>query len=269
MGRSDRGAREGGQGGARRYHSPLSLGAKFGKVGLAAKGIFTTKADSGYDDDRTSRYHFPNQYLDRALQMVGDLAVYYEPRRNGGRSAYIAVVQVDSIIPDRSRSAHSYARVSAYLDFDQPVPFRSSGRLYERRLESSGDTGLSGEFRNAVGLLSDDEFAAILSGQVDRLAILPREIWVIDYKTNRAPPRDATATPPVYVKQMAAYRALLSAIYPGRAVRCFLLWTDGPILTELGTAAKMKADQIAQAKKAAQAKHRGLRFTKLVPPGAS
>jgi putative restriction endonuclease len=127
------------------------------------KGIFTTKVDSGYDDDRTSRYHFPKQYLERALQTVGDFAIYYEPRRNGGRSAYIAVVQVDSITPDSSRSGHNYANVSAYLDFDRPVPFRDADGLFERRLRSSGDTGLSGEFRNAIRLLHDDEFAAILT----------------------------------------------------------------------------------------------------------
>ena len=70
----------------------------------------------------------------------------------------------------------------------------------------------------------------VVSGQVDRLAVGAREILVVDYKTNRSPPRDA---PAIYVKQMAAYRALLRLIYPGRAVRCFLLWTVGPMLTEL------------------------------------
>jgi ATP-dependent helicase/nuclease subunit A len=84
-----------------------------------------------------------------------------------------------------------------------------------------------------TGLVGDTAF----SGQVDRLAITPEEILVIDYKTNRAPPRDAGATPPLYVAQMAAYRALLRAIYPGRRVRCFLMWTDGPILAELDAAA--------------------------------
>jgi len=128
-----------------------------------AKGIFTTKVDSGYDDDRTSRYHFPKQYLERALQTIGDFVIYYEPRRNGGRSAYIAVVRVDSITPDASRPAHSYANVSAYLDFDRPAPFRTADGLFEQRLQSAGDTGLSGEFRNAVRLLHDDEFAAILA----------------------------------------------------------------------------------------------------------
>lgn len=91
------------------------------------------------------------------------MVIYYEPRRNGGRSSYIAVVQVDSITPDTSRPDHSYAYVSAFLDFDKPVPFRSSGGLFERRLQSDGDTGLSGEFRNAIRLLSEDEFTAILT----------------------------------------------------------------------------------------------------------
>ena len=74
----------------------------------------------------------------------------------------------------------------------------------------------------------------VVSGQVDRLAIGAREILVIDYKTNRTPP---PAPPALYVEQMAAYRALLRLIYPGRAVRCFLLWTVGPTLAELPEAA--------------------------------
>jgi ATP-dependent helicase/nuclease subunit A len=75
--------------------------------------------------------------------------------------------------------------------------------------------------------------AHIVSGQVDRLAIGAREILVIDYKTNRSPPAQA---PALYVRQMAAYRALLGLIYPGRTVRCFLLWTVGPTLSELPAA---------------------------------
>jgi ATP-dependent helicase/nuclease subunit A len=84
----------------------------------------------------------------------------------------------------------------------------------------------------------------VVSGQVDRLAIGAREILVIDYKTNRSPPREP---PAIYVKQMAAYRALLRRIYPGRAVRCFLLWTVGPTLTELDAALLDAASPAAHA----------------------
>ncbi len=73
----------------------------------------------------------------------------------------------------------------------------------------------------------------IISAQVDRLAITATEVWVVDYKTNRPPPRDAALVDIAYVFQMANYRAALQAIYPDRTVRCVLLWTDGPFTMEL------------------------------------
>jgi ATP-dependent helicase/nuclease subunit A len=75
--------------------------------------------------------------------------------------------------------------------------------------------------------------ARSLSGQIDRLVVTPGEVRIVDYKTNRPPPLKAADVPPIYLGQMAAYRATLAAIYPGRRVRCALLWTDGPSLLEL------------------------------------
>ncbi len=73
----------------------------------------------------------------------------------------------------------------------------------------------------------------VISGQVDRLVISPDSVTVLDYKTNRPVPSDPSATPKVYLKQMAAYRAVLRLIYPDMPVRCVLLWTDGPRLMTL------------------------------------
>jgi len=73
----------------------------------------------------------------------------------------------------------------------------------------------------------------ILSGQIDRLCVMADEVLVVDYKTNRPPPRDESAVAVVYLKQMAAYRSLLQKIYPDKTVRCALLWTDGPHLMPL------------------------------------
>jgi ATP-dependent helicase/nuclease subunit A len=77
---------------------------------------------------------------------------------------------------------------------------------------------------------------SIVSGQVDRLTVTPGEVLVVDYKTNRSAPRTAAETPALYLKQMAQYRALLRSIYPGRTVRCYLLWTEGPLLVLLADA---------------------------------
>lgn len=72
-----------------------------------------------------------------------------------------------------------------------------------------------------------------LSGRIDRLCVTDDAVWIVDYKTNRPPPREVEKVPAIYLQQMAAYRAALSRIYPGKAVRCVLLWTDGPFMMEL------------------------------------
>ena len=72
--------------------------------------------------------------------------------------------------------------------------------------------------------------ARVVSGQIDRLAVQEDEVLLVDYKTNRSPPSDVAGVAPLYLRQLAAYRALLAAIYPGRRIRAAFLWTDGPRL---------------------------------------
>ncbi len=72
-----------------------------------------------------------------------------------------------------------------------------------------------------------------ISGQVDRLYVGKDEIRIIDYKTNRPPPEDVADVDQTYIRQLAAYRAVLQDIYPDRPIRCFLLWTYGPRLMEV------------------------------------
>ncbi len=125
--------------------------------------IFTIKAGSGYDDVPEEKYHFPAQYLSRVRQAIGDLIVYYEPRRGDGRLSYIAVARVDQVEADATRDGHYYARISDYLNFDRPVSFRNGAMLFESTLHGQGKSGLSGEFRNAVRLLEPHEFEAIIA----------------------------------------------------------------------------------------------------------
>jgi ATP-dependent helicase/nuclease subunit A len=70
-------------------------------------------------------------------------------------------------------------------------------------------------------------------GQIDRMAVTAESVLIVDYKSGRAPPATAAATPVAYLRQLAAYRALLRAIYPDRAVHPALLWTEGPRLDRL------------------------------------
>jgi len=73
----------------------------------------------------------------------------------------------------------------------------------------------------------------VVVGQVDRLLVKPDNVMIVDYKSSQLPPSDAEDVSPVYLKQMAAYRAVLSSAFPGRAIDCALLWTDTPSLMPL------------------------------------
>jgi ATP-dependent helicase/nuclease subunit A len=66
---------------------------------------------------------------------------------------------------------------------------------------------------------------ALVSGQIDRLVVTADEVLIVDFKTNQAAPRDASEAPAAYVRQLALYRAVLSRLYPQRAIRAALLWT--------------------------------------------
>ncbi|MDR3531489.1 MAG: double-strand break repair helicase AddA [Rhodopila sp.] len=72
-----------------------------------------------------------------------------------------------------------------------------------------------------TGVVAD----SVVGGLVDRLVVLPDRVLVADFKTNRRPPARMADTPVLYLRQMASYRAVLRAIFPGRPVRCALIWT--------------------------------------------
>ena len=81
----------------------------------------------------------------------------------------------------------------------------------------------------AVGKVSDADFEAEVlkaDGPV-----------VVDFKTNRAAPRLAAEAPPAYVRQLALYRMILRKLYPQRAIRAALLWTEIPELMEISASA--------------------------------
>jgi ATP-dependent helicase/nuclease subunit A len=134
-----------------------------------------------------------------------------------------------------------------------------------RRYLTSKDRGLSDEecsalARNVMLIMDDPRFAVLFSGAgkaevpivgrvavggsmravagvVDRLVATDDAILIADYKTNRDPPHTLADAPPAYVGQLALYRAVLMQLYPGRAVRAVLVWTEGPDLMEVSAEA--------------------------------
>lgn len=82
-----------------------------------------------------------------------------------------------------------------------------------------------------VGRIARAGTTVAVSGQVDRLAVTAQAVLIGDYKTGRIP-RDLDEVAPAHVTQLALYREVLASLYPGRAVRAVLIFTDGPVALE-------------------------------------
>lgn len=151
-----------------------------------AKAVFTTRISPAYKDVPERFYHFPRTYLRQAEAAVGDMIVYYEPRRTGvenvsghGRQAYFAVARVTRIRSDPDLANHFYADVEDYLDFDRPVPFKANNAYLESALERDDGLTNKGAFGRSVRVLLEHEFAAIMSvGYSDSITEMPASIEV-------------------------------------------------------------------------------------------
>lgn len=84
-----------------------------------------------------------------------------------------------------------------------------------------------------IGTVAGPDGPEVISGQVDRLVVRESGIMILDYKTSRPPPETPERVAPAYIRQMAAYRAVLSELWPDRPVSCALLWTAVPRLMAL------------------------------------
>jgi ATP-dependent helicase/nuclease subunit A len=73
-----------------------------------------------------------------------------------------------------------------------------------------------------AGIIADAE----IGGLVDRLAITQTAILLADYKTDRTPPASPADIPAAYLRQLAAYSAILQQIFPNLPVECTLIWTE-------------------------------------------
>ena len=73
----------------------------------------------------------------------------------------------------------------------------------------------------------------VISGQIDRLVILPKEIMIIDYKTNRPAAKSLADVPLSYIKQIKAYKKLISEIYPDKKITTCILWTNTAQMMEI------------------------------------
>ncbi|MFN3594665.1 MAG: UvrD-helicase domain-containing protein, partial [Thiobacillaceae bacterium] len=66
--------------------------------------------------------------------------------------------------------------------------------------------------------------------RIDRLVDFGDEVWVLDYKTGDVSEADPKRRAEPYRDQLAAYRAAMGQLYPGRRLRAALIFADASLL---------------------------------------
>ena len=156
-----------------------------------------------------------------------DLAILRQVRAAAlakGRMVH-ALLQHLPDLPEAGRraAAERFLERAPELDFAARAGIRAAvlGILDDPELRPLFGPGSRAEVPIA-GVVGDVE----IGGLIDRLAVGADEIILADYKTDRNPPAASSAVPPAYLRQLAAYRALLRQIHPGHAITCALIWTQ-------------------------------------------
>jgi putative restriction endonuclease len=144
-----------------------------------AKGVFTTQIYSKYNDLPEYRYHFPKMYLSRVQKTLDDWIIYYEPSRNDpagtertGRLSYFATAHVNEIKEDPDNPDHYYVYIDNYLELTSDVPFKFGTTFLERKLGRPDGRTNTGMFQNAVRIITDNEFQAILNLGLTEVPVL-------------------------------------------------------------------------------------------------
>jgi ATP-dependent helicase/nuclease subunit A len=182
----------------------------------------------------------PSRLGDEGPAILSPLAGLDSARFQRGRLIH----RLLQFLPDRAPDARAKAAARFLAQSRHGLSPGAQHEIAEAALRVLADPGFALLFGPAsraevplAGHIALGGATRPIFGVVDRLAIAPGDIAIIDYKTDRHPPDDPAAVPPGYRRQLAVYRALLARLYPGRAIHCALLWTETPALMTLPPAA--------------------------------
>jgi ATP-dependent helicase/nuclease subunit A len=162
---------------------------------------------------------------------LGPLALGQDGRYARGRLVHALLQHLPEIVPeDQERAARAFVAARG-----ADLPQKLKDEIVAETLAIVQDPAFAPLFQPG----SHAEVPVVariggydLEGQIDRLAEVEGGLIILDYKTNRPPPKTLDEVSPAYIAQLAGYRTVLKGLFPGR-LRAALLWTDGPRLMEI------------------------------------
>ena len=221
----------------RRFGHDPARGGEAGATASGASPLPDWASRPAPAEPRALRWASPSEIADRAraaapspLAGSGGLGRF----RRGELIHKLFEILPDLSEGDRRDAAAAYLTRQPDLAYDQQQEIAASvfAVLEDARFAQVFGEGSRAEVAVA-GAAAGLPAGLAIAGRIDRLVVTPRRVLVVDYKSNRPAPARIEDADPAYLGQMAAYRAVLRALYPDRPVEAALLWTDGPKLTPI------------------------------------
>lgn len=139
--------------------------------------------------------------------------------------------RLPDVAPERRAEA-----AAAWLK-QQDAPVEEAAAYAAEALRVIDDPAFGAVFgpgsRAETPLIATLEDGTVVRGVIDRMIVTADAVLLLDFKTDRPPPDAVADTPQRMLAQMAAYRAALRLVFPTRAIRSALLWTEAPRLVVL------------------------------------
>ena len=79
-----------------------------------------------------------------------------------------------------------------------------------------------------VDVVATLEDGLAVAGRIDRFVETAEDVRIADFKTGRPYEKPA----PEHLRQLALYRAAVAPMYPGKKLRCFLIFTRTAAIVE-------------------------------------
>jgi ATP-dependent helicase/nuclease subunit A len=159
-----------------------------------------------------------------------------DKRFRRGLLVHALLARLPEIAPeDRHAIALKFLSAQRGIEDADSIAGETLRILNDPRFGAAFAPGSRAEAGLVAGLPELGEGARI-NGRIDRLAVSEDEVLIVDFKTNRPPPKTESELPQIYRTQMALYRAGARRIFPGRRIACALVWTEGPSLMPLSEA---------------------------------
>jgi ATP-dependent helicase/nuclease subunit A len=117
-----------------------------------------------------------------------------------------------------------FEALAAFWQSDIGAQFLSQAEYLRRELAFTARFSCSELSRLGAANFADagEKEFVVVQGIIDLAAVLPREIWLLDFKTDRFPPAHQAARVDTYRPQLALYAAAAARIYSRPVTRCWL-----------------------------------------------